>query len=101
MLEGGMGFFNYFFERLPIHIAARLSHQHKFTGRLPVRTEFLDSNRLPVGIVCAREDVLVFFLGKALDDFSLGERWRRLRLCFITATRHVMPLQLRTDIPTR
>jgi len=77
------GAFQLPFRIASVRVAARLRHQHKFTGRLPVRTELLDSNRLPVGIVSAREDVLVFFLGKALDDFGLGERWRRFRLWFI------------------
>src|SRR5260370_4447871 len=100
MREGGTGLFDYFFEWLPFCIAARLRHQHKFTGRLPVRSELLDSNRFPVAIVGAREDVLVFFLGKTLDDFSLGERWRRLRLCLSSDTRDVM-LRRRCDRPLR
>jgi len=63
--------------QLPFRIAsrprrARLRHQHKFTGRLPVRTELLDSNRLPVGIVSAREDVLVFFWEKRLTISASG-----------------------------
>ena len=80
MLEGGARLFDDLFEWLPIPIAARLSHQHEFPRRLPVRTELLDANRLLVGVVCAREDVVVFFLGKTLDDFGFGDGWRRLRL---------------------
>jgi len=79
MLKGGTRLLDYLFKQFPFRVAAWLSHQHKFTRRLPVRTKLLDSNRLPVGIACAPKDVLVFFLGKTLDDFGLGERRRRFR----------------------
>src|SRR2546429_2486337 len=100
MREGRTRLFDYFFEQFPFHVAARLSHHDKFPRRLPVRTKLLDSNRLPVGIVRAREDILVFFLGKSLDDFSLGERRWRFRLGFISDTRDVM-LRRRSDRPLR
>src|SRR6266705_4160001 len=90
MLEGGARPFDCLLEWLSIHIAARLSHQHKFSRRLPVRAEFLDSNRFPVHITAARLDVLILFCRKALDDIGFGERRRRLWLGYISDARDVM-----------
>ena len=61
MLECGSRPLDHLLERLPVRIAARLCHQHKFARRLPVRSKLLDSYRFPVGIARAREDVFVLF----------------------------------------
>src|SRR5260370_34984300 len=90
MVESGARSCDSLFEYLPIHGPARLSYQHEFARWLPVGTELLDSNRLPVGVVGALEDVLVFSYGKTLDDFGFGERWRRRRLRYISDARDVM-----------
>src|SRR6267154_115321 len=90
MAESGARSFDNLFEYLPFHIPARLSYQHEFARWLPVCPELLDSNRLPVGIVCAREDVFVLLRGETLDDFAFGERRRRRRLRYISDARDVM-----------
>ena len=61
MLERGMRPLDNLLEQLPVRVAARLRHQHKFARRLAVRAEFLDSYRFPVRIARAREDVFVLF----------------------------------------
>src|SRR6266446_4739218 len=90
MVESGARSFDNLFEYLPIHVPARLSYQHEFARWLPVCPELLDSNCLPVGVVGALEDVLVFSYGETLDDFGFGERWRRRRLRYISDARDVM-----------
>src|SRR5260370_12662813 len=100
MVESGARSFDNLFEYLPIHVPARLSYQHEFARWLPVGTELLDSNRLPVGVVGALEDVLVFFYGKPLDDFGFGERRRRRWLRYISDARDVM-LRLRNQSALR
>src|SRR5260370_10470528 len=90
MVESGARSFDNLFEYLPFHGPARVSDQQEFARWQPVCPELLDSNRLPVGVVGALEDVLVFFYGETLDDFGLGERWRCRRLRYISDARDVM-----------
>src|SRR5713101_1175062 len=90
MVESGARSFDNLFEYLPFHVPARLSYQHEFARWLSVCPELLDSNRLPVGIVCAREDVFVFLHGKSLNDFGFGERGWRHWLRYISDARDVM-----------
>ncbi len=100
VLEGGARSFNNLFECLPLHVPARLSYQHEFARWLSVCPELLDPNRLPVGIVCAREDVFVFLHGETLDDFGFGKRRRRRRLRYISDARDMM-LRRRNQRPLR